>query len=643
MPPNSLFRLPSPVTTIFFSHFYFTPPFSSCSSSLFEDNFRTLPNFITQKPISQHRQWSQIINTDIQKRELLFTLLQSCSLYTHFLQLHTQFIRNYLIHHPRLSLKFLSRSVKICPNNVSYIYRIFSQISMRNLSHFNTMLRAFSCSSFPLDGFKFYGMMMRKSVFPDYLTLSFCIDCCTKSCALVEGMQIHGSIVINGCGRDCVMMTSLMELYSENGRCDDACKLFDEMRYRDCASYNALISCFLNNKRTRDTFSVFESMKNLGRDCRPNDVTCLLLLQACGNIGALEFGRSVGIYIQKHGYGELKKLNNALITMYSKCGSVDEAYGIFEKMPVKDLVSWSSMISGLGMNGYGRYAFEMFWEMQRTGISPDEKVITAVLYACSYNGLLLEGLLLFEKMTLEFGILPNIHHYGCVVDILGRLGSLDQAYDLIISMESKPDVKIWRTLLKACRVHKNFGLAEQVVEHIVEHKGKETEDYVLLLNTYSSNGQWNKVQELREYMNEKGIQIPRGCSTIELKGTVHEFVVNDVSHTRKDEIYEKLSEILQQLKIAGYMPEAPSELHNLNVIEKECRVSYHSEKLAIAFGFLCTPPGITIRVASNVPICSDCHKFCKLLSAVYNRKVIIRDESRIHVFREGKCSCDDCW
>ncbi|KNA21103.1 hypothetical protein SOVF_046250 [Spinacia oleracea] len=505
------------------------------------------------------------------------------------------------------------------------------------------MIRAFSLSDFPADGVEFYRRMRREGVVSNYLTLSFCLDCCTKNFGLIEGMQIHGRVLVDGYVRDCVLMTSLMELYSLCGRYDDACKVFDDMPHRDTVAYNALLSCFMNNKRTRDVLSVFKSMQTLEIDCRPDEVTCLLLLQACGDLGTLDFGRSIVGYMEKYGYGNSMRLNNALITTYSKCGSVDDAYRIFESMPAKNLVSWSSMISCFGMNGYGKYAIELFWEMYRMGISPDAKAITAVLYACSHRGLLDEGLLFFEKMTREFGILPNIHHYGCVVDILGRVGSLDRAYDLIMSMEVKPDVKVWRTLLTACRVHKNFGMAERVIEHIMELKAHEAGDYVLLLNTYSSNGKWDKVTAVRKFMEEQGILTTHGCSTVELKGAVHEFVVDNVSHPRKDEIYDMLSEILQQLKIAGYVPEVSSELHDLDMIKKELTVSSHSEKLAIAFGVLSTPPCTTIRVANSGRICDDCHNFAKVFSAVYNRKVIISDPNRIHHFREGKCSCDDCW
>lgn len=144
-------------------------------------------------------------------------------------------------------------------------------------------------------------------------------------------------------------------------------------------------------------------------------------------------------------------------------------------------------------------------------------------------------------------------------------------------------------------------------------------------------------------MKNKSIQTTPGCSTIELKGAVHEFVVDDVSHSRNREIYETLDEINHQLRIAGYVVELSSELHKMDDKEKGYVLSHHSEKLAVAFGVLATPPGTILRVASNLRVCVDCHNFLKLFSGVYNRDVVLRDHNRFHHFRGGRCSCSDYW
>ncbi|KAL7204620.1 hypothetical protein ACSBR2_017658 [Camellia fascicularis] len=457
------------------------------------------------------------------------------------------------------------------------------------------MIRVYSLSNSPEESFKFYREMRRNGIIPDPLSSSFVTKSCIRMITLWGCLQVHAKILSDGHQSDSLLMTTLMDLYSICQKCDDACKVFDEMSHRDTVAWNVLISCYTRNGRTRDVLGVFDTMQSSRCGSQPDDVTCLLVLQACANLGALEFGERVHSFIRVHGYGNALNLCNSLIAMYSRCGCVDKAYEVFKVMPNKDVVSWGAMISGLASNGHGREAIEAFREMQRMGIVPDDQTFTGVLSACSHSGLVDE------------------------------------------------DATMWRTLLGACRIHCHVTLGEHIIEHLIELKAQEAGDYILLLNIYSSVDDWEKVIEVRKLMKEKGIQTTPGCSTVELKGVVHEFVVDDISHPRKNEIYEMLDEIGMQLKIGGYIAEVTSELHNLGADEKETILSYHSEKLAIAFGVLATPPGTTIRVAKNLRTCVDCHNFAKVLSGVYNCEVIIRDRTRFHHFREGRCSCNDYW
>lgn len=498
-----------------------------------------------------------------------------------------------------------------------------------------------SCS--PEQGLYLYRDMKRRGILPDPLSSSFAVKACIKILHLPWGVQVHGSILKHGQRSENLLLTTLMDLYSRCERLGEAWKLFDEMSQRDTVAWNVMISCCIRNNRGRDALSLFDVMQSESHRCEPDDVTCLLLLRACAHLNALEFGERIHDYITEYGYGGSLRLSNSLISMYSRCGCLDKAYQLFKTTENKNVVSWSAMISGLAMNGYGKQAMEAFEEMQRMGIRPDDQTFTGVLSACSHSGLIDEGMSLLERMSIEFRITPNIHHYGCMVDLLGRAGLLDQAYQLIMSMQVKPDSKIWRTLLGACRIHGHVGLGERVIEHLIELKAQEAGDYVLLLNIYSSAGHWEKVAEVRKLMKEKAIQTTPGCSTIEVKGQVHEFIVDDVSHPRKAEIYKMLGEINQQLKIAGYAADLSSELHKLDDSEKGYVLSCHSEKLAVAFGVLVTPPGTKLRVANNLRICADCHEFMKYFSGVYNRDVIVRDRSRFHHFGGGHCSCNDYW
>ncbi|KAM4107026.1 hypothetical protein ACJW30_04G109000 [Castanea mollissima] len=584
-----------------------------------------------------------ITETQSQRQKQLLSLIKTCTQKTHFLQIHAHLVYTNLLQDPTISLNFLSRVALFTTRDLNYSRQFFSQIPNPLASHYNTMIRAYSISNSPLEGFYMYREMKRQGLPVNPMSSSFAIKSCIKVSTLLGGVQVHARILRDGHQSDSQLLTTLMDFYSCCEKCDEACNVFDEMSERDTVAWNVLISCCLRNNRTRDALGVFDIMQSESNGCKPDDVTCLLLLQACAHLNALEFGERIHSYIDERGYSDAANLRNSLVAMYSRCGCLDKAYEVFKGMQNKNVVSWSAMISGLAMNGHGREAIEAFWEMQKMGVPPDDQTFTGVLSACSHCGLVDEGMMFFDRMSKEFGIVPNIHHYGCMVDLLGRAGLLEQAYRLIMSMGVKPDSTMWRTLLGACRIHGHVTLGEQVIEHLIELKAQEAGDYALLLNIYSSAGNWEKVLEVRKFMKEKAIETTPGCSTIVLKGVVHEFIVDDVSHPRKDEIYAMLDEINQQLKIAGYVAEISSELHNLGAEEKGNALSYHSEKLAIAFGVLATPPGTTIRVAKNLRTCVDCHNFAKFLSGVYNRVVIVRDRARFHHFKEGRCSCNDYW
>ncbi|KZV28132.1 pentatricopeptide repeat-containing protein-like [Dorcoceras hygrometricum] len=321
------------------------------------------------------------------------------------------------------------------------------------------------------------------------------------------------------------------------------------MTRKDTVAWNVLISCYIRNGRTRDALGLFDLMRN-SVECQPDNVTCLLAIQACASLNALELGEKVHNYVTDHSLDNEVNICNSLIAMYSRCGFVEKGYDMFKKMVRKDVVTWSSMISGLASNGYGRDAIAAFEEMQRAGVVPGDQTFTGLLSACSHSGLVNEGREFFRCMSRDFGVLPNVHHYGCMVDLLGRAGLLKEAYDLIISMRIKPDAAMWRTLLGACRIHRQIELGERAIEHLVELKAQESGDYILLLNIYSSVGMLEKVVEVRKLMKDRGIQTTPACSTIELRGQIHEFVADDVLHPRKKEIYEIMEEINQQLRIA---------------------------------------------------------------------------------------------
>uniref|UniRef100_A0A0A9HJP6 DYW domain-containing protein n=1 Tax=Arundo donax TaxID=35708 RepID=A0A0A9HJP6_ARUDO len=249
-------------------------------------------------------------------------------------------------------------------------------------------------------------------------------------------------------------------------------------------------------------------------------------------------------------------------------------------------------------------------------------------------------------MTGEYGIKPRIEHYGCMVDILARAGFIEEALDVVAGMHCWPDSIIWRSLLDAC-CKKNAGLelSEAMAKLALDVPDDAVSGvYVLLSRVYASAQRWNDVGMIRRLMSEEGFKKEPGFSSIEMGGSVHQFVAGDTSHPQSEEIYDKLDEIQQRLTSAGYRPDL-SEAPMVAGIDrtKGAALRLHSERLAISFGLLNATPGAPIRILKNLRVCKDCHTISKLISRLYDVEIIVRDRIRFHHFKDGSCSCNDYW
>jgi pentatricopeptide repeat protein len=336
-------------------------------------------------------------------------------------------------------------------------------------------------------------------------------------------------------------------------------------------------------------------------------------------------------------------VGTSIVDMYSKCGRVEMASRAFRKIKEKNILSWSAMITGYGMHGRGQEALEIFTEMKRSGLRPNYITFISVLAACSHAGLLDEGRYWYNAMKQEFGIEAGVEHYGCMVDLLGRAGCLDEAYSLIKEMKVKPDAAIWGALLSACRIHKNVELAEMSVKRLFELDASNSGYYVLLSNIYAEARMWKDVERIRLLVKTRRIEKPPGYSSFELKGKIYLFYVGDKSHPQHIEIYSYLEKLLERMQEAGYVPNTGSVLHDLDEEEKESALRIHSEKLAVAFALMNSVPRSVIHIIKNLRVCSDCHTAMKFITKITEREIIIRDLQRFHHFKDGLCSCRDYW
>ena len=455
------------------------------------------------------------------------------------------------------------------------------------------------------------------------------------------GEWVRDYVEASGMMGTLTLMTSLIDMYAKCGRVDKARTLFDQLECRDVVAWSAMISGYSQANRCSEALALFNEMQKA--NVEPNEVTMVSVLYSCGVLGAVETGKWVHFYVNKKKLKLTVTLGTALIDFYGKCGSIESAVEVFEEMPEKNVFSWTAIIHGLASNGKGRRALEFFSLMKEADVEPNDVTFIGALSACSHVGLVEEGQALFQSMSIDFGIEPTIEHYGCMVDILGRAGLIDEAYEFIKNMPVKPNAVVWRTLLASCRAHKNVSVGEECFRQITQLEAAHSGDYILLSNTYASAGRSEDAMRVRSQMREMGIKKSPGCSLIELEGVVHEFFSEDDEHSDSKEIYSATEEMIKRIKSAGYEPNIADARIDAEEEDKVVAVSHHSEKLAIAFGLIKTQPGATIRISKNLRVCADCHNATKIISKVFNRKIIVRDRNRFHHFQDGSCSCNDFW
>lgn len=445
---------------------------------------------------------------------------------------------------------------------------------------------------------------------------------------------------------DVVSWTTMVGGLCKLGLVDEARELFDAMPERNLVSWNAMMSGYVKAGRFLDALEVLDEMRARGVD--GNGFLAATAVVACTGAGALARGREVHRWVERSGVEVDDTLAAALVDMYCKCGCVDEAWRVFESLPpAKGLTTWNCMIGGFAVHGRGEDAVRLFGRMEQEGVAPDDVTLVNVLTACAHTGMLGEGRRYFDGMVPRYGIEPKMEHYGCMVDLYGRAGRLDEARKLIEGMPMEPDVGVLGALFGACRIHGDVDLGEAIGRRVIELDPQNSGRYVLLANLLATAGRWEDVVRVRRLMDERNVSKEAGRSVIEVGGEVREFqcggMCGRVQTMETEEVYAMARDMLRRIGAEGYVPDTRDVLHDVAEEEKETPLLYHSEKLAIAFGLLRTRPGDSMRITKNLRVCRDCHEVTKFVSRVFERDIVVRDRNRFHHFKDGKCSCKDYW
>eukprot|EP01018_Ginkgo_biloba_P037415 Gb_09416 [translate_table: standard] len=425
--------------------------------------------------------------------------------------------------------------------------RVFDKMSRRDVVTWTAMISGYAQNGHAHEALTLFNQMLLEEVTPDSFTMVSVLQACGALRALKQGEWIHEYIIRSEYILDDFVWTALIDMYAKCGNLEIARQLFHKMSQQNVVSWSAMIAGYAQNGHANEALALFRQMQLA--DVKPDSVTMVCLLQACTCLGDLKRGKAVHGYIIRRDFATVVSVGTSLIDMYAKCKNIDSAGRLFGKMVDRNVVSWNAIIGAYTQNGLANVALSFFHQMrlaevtpdvatmmQQTDMKPDHITFICVLSACSHAGLVDEGWQYFDCMNRDYCITPAVKHYACMVDLLGRAGHLQEAYNFIQKMPLEPDASVWGALLGACRIHCNIELGEQVAETLLDLEPENPVYYVLLSNIYAGAGRWDAVAKVRTLMEGKGLKKTAGCSLIEMEEAGHAPNMNFVLHNVEEEV-----------------------------------------------------------------------------------------------------------
>ncbi|KAM5578896.1 pentatricopeptide repeat-containing protein [Rosa sericea] len=514
--------------------------------------------------------------------------------------------------------------------------KVFSRMEDKDVVLWTSMISGYVNNALPEKAVETYKVMEQEGILPDEITIASVISACACLGNLDMGIKLHELADRTGLISYVIVANTLIDMYSKCKCIDKALEVFHQIPGKNVISWTSIILGLRINNRCFEALIFFRQMK---LRLKPNSITLVSVLAACARIGALMCGKEIHAHALRSGVAFDGFLPNALLDMYVRCGRMGSAWNQFNHNK-NDVTAWNIILTGYAQRGQGRNAIELFHTMAESRVDPDEITFMALLCACSRSGMVSEGLEYFISMKLNYGIAPNLKHYACVVDLLGRAGQLAEAHEFIQKMPINPDAAIWGALLNACVIHRQVELGELAAQKIFELDAQSVGYYILICNLYADSGMWEEVAVVRNMMRERGLTVDPGCSWVEVKGKVHAFLSGDNFHPQIEELNAVLEGFYEKMRSVAFT-EPESRLKDEVEASKAEIFCGHSERLAVAFGLINTAPGTPIWVTKNLYMCQSCHSTVKFISKVVRREICVRDTEKFHHFKDGFCTCGD--
>lgn len=438
--------------------------------------------------------------------------------------------------------------------NLKDARRVFDKSTNRSVVTWTAMISGYSLHGHGEEALMLFQQMQLKGMDPTNVTLISILKACSSIAALDKGKVIHSHITEKGLESNIFIGNTLLDMYAKSGSLEDAHNVFSQLGDRDIVTWSAMIAGCAQHEQGHQALRVFQQMQQEG--IKPNRVTFISVLKGCSNVAALDQGKLIHAHIIKSSFESDLLVGSTLVEMYAKCGNLKDAHSVFQKIPNRNVVTWTAMLAGYALHGHYRLVLEYFDSMQQERCKPNDVTFVCLLSACSHLGLLAQGCYHFESMMDKHGIIPTVEHYYGLVDLFGRVGHLHEAEHIIHTIPFLGSHVVgWRSLLSHCKMHGNIALGRGSFDHIAKTDQGVASGYMLMLNTYANTGMWEDVWKIDDVRKSSYVLKKPGRAFIEVDSKVYEFIVGDKSHPSNDEICAKLRILTIQMDKGGYLPD----------------------------------------------------------------------------------------
>lgn len=389
---------------------------------------------------------------------------------------------------------------------------VFDAMPFRSIVSWNTMIAGYTCNGDGLEALKLFSKMHQEGTRMNEFTLSSTLCVCAAKHANIECKQLHAIAIKLALDSNSFVGTAILDVYAKCNMINDACLVFEKIPEKTAVTWSALFAGLVQNGFHEEALRLLQSSQREG--IQLTEFTLSAILSTCASLALIIEGIQLHAGIIKYGFHGNFFVASSLVDVYARCGQIEEAYQIFADMKHKNVVLWNAIISGFTRHGNFWEAVILFEKMQQAGISPNEVTYLSMISMCSHAGLVEEARCYFSLLISDQSVEPSVLHYSCMVDVLGRSGKIDEAWELIQRMPLEPTTSMWGSLLGSCRKYRNVGLARLAAEQLFKLEPENGGNHALLSDVYAASGSWDNSMSIRKYLNDSGARKYTGSSWI---------------------------------------------------------------------------------------------------------------------------------